>query len=135
MLEDIPLDAKIRKFDGGSYTYPKKEIGTGTDLLLTYVPDLSDRVGKGTRQEVEWALDMEIPVICITDFEVLSVKELSGFREDNWTHHALIEVDRVIVKNDDCVTGKNDITIAGYLRETGLLKPSIKRDVTKRLLL
>lgn len=83
-------EVKLRRFSGGNYP-SKDEVVGNPDVLVVHVgTDPDERIGKGSVEELEYAVWEDIPAFAANKNGLFIPRDVVDIRSDDWRMHAKV---------------------------------------------
>jgi hypothetical protein len=92
VFQEAGYDVALRRFKGGKYTSKKQVVGT-PDVLIAHIDEEGTKVGKGSLEEVDYAIHSGILVLLATEEGIYTYKSCSNINSKDWRFHANLEGD------------------------------------------
>lgn len=79
-------DVELRRFKGGTYPSKKKVVGY-PDVLIVHIDKEGTKVGKGSSEEKDYAINSGIPVLLASTDEIYRFKSQQNTNENDWRRY------------------------------------------------
>lgn len=90
-FENLGIKVNLKRFKGGAYPSKAKVIGE-PDVLIAYFNTWGEKVGKGSVDEIEYAIHtLKVPVFLANKTNIFKFEGIKDENPKDWRHYAHVQ--------------------------------------------